>query len=428
LLRDLLALLFLAVASVHLTRKRESDRPRSQLRGLLSLTERHVLLSLFLLLLLWILALLAIEPGHLIGLYAARDLLLYVVVAIFAFAMFEAGYLDLRAVGDWTLGLGTVASLLGVLDSLTKGRILSLLHYNLNYSNVAGVTAPVGQGGSFFGVSRASGGVTNAVSFGYLAALVSAYALSRLLEGRGRRGRPLLALELAGFVLGGIGCVLSLTRGAALALGLCTAVIVFGAPKSRWRLLVLAGFAVIAAVVVASSSGTVFARRVTSRDAASKLSSEGRREEFKYAVHVLERHPLGVGLGSFGKAAVRYSESRAGDVTYEIEHVPLLGLAFQAGIPGAVGLLALLAVLARNGLVNVRRGGAFPLSTVIIYSVALLLGTGGEEPVSAMPLYALLALSLARPPPPRPPDTGRKRRGLRSLLPSGRSRRAGATT
>jgi len=407
LLRDLLALLVLGVAAAQLSRP-DDHATAAPARRRLSVFERHVLLSLFLFLGAWMLAVLVFDPEPFLGVYAIRGITLYVAAGIAAFALVERGRVSGQALGDRTLVLGLVACAIGILDSATHGAILDVLGYDPNYANVGGL-APVGEQTEFFGHDRASGGVTNAVTFAYLAAIVAAYALYRLLHDRGRRGRRVLALEASAVVAGGAACLLSLTRGALIALVLGVVVIVIAAPPSRWRVAALAaGGALVAAFLIvagATGLGSVLEQRLTSGDLASQLSSEERQSELEYGLDVLERHPLGVGLGSFGKAASRYAELRASEVSYEIQHIPLLGLAFQLGVVGVAGLLAILLVLSRNAAANFRGGGSFALCAIIIYALSLLLGTGGEEPVSAVPLYVLLALSFASPLTPRPQET-----------------------
>ena len=160
-------------------------------------------------------------------------------------------------------------------------------------------------------------------------------------------------------------------------------------------------------VIVAASVGLLVALagsgfvhvltgRLTSSDQLSQASTQERLDELKYGTSQLRHHPLGLGIASAGKAASRYADSTA---TVTIQHNYFLALAFELGLPGLALLWFILGVFFRAGIRNRRSGGALVIAITLVFVLSAAVGVGGADPVSAAPLWAILALAFSTTPP-----------------------------
>jgi O-Antigen ligase len=392
-LRDLLAAAFITVAARCLWQARPAERGRTTI---LTPVEEKIVAVVFLVLLPLIGAFFLADDRHGAALVAAKDLVLYVAAGTAAYLLFRRGLLSRRAVGLAILVIGLIVSVLGILDTVTSARSLGWLGYDPNFAGVPNLMI-VGEAPDYFGQDRASGGLTNAVSLGYLTAVLACFAAYRLLHERTGKGQAERILELAVVIAGSVACVLTLTRGAILALGIAMVILAVNASRVRDAAALLALVVLIALGVVWGSelhignTAQIVQRRVGNTDAVTQASTAARRDELRYAFDTLPSDPLGTGISSAGKAASRFGEDANKRI---VQHSAFLALAFQIGLPGLALVLVAFATLAWGSLRTARRGGNCALAVLFLYFVNGALGTGLADPVFAVPFLVVLALAL----------------------------------
>jgi hypothetical protein len=388
--RDILGVLFVCFALFFLAvRDERGSAARPRVRGILSTGERKAFFLLALIFLIWVAAAIANGDNPFMALYASKNLILYVAVAAAAFAMLERGHLNGRAIGLAILVYGLMAALLGILDSLTNGRILDLLGYNPNYAGISNLLI-IGEDAPFLGYDRASGGTTNAVGFGYLMALLAVYAGYRWVTNTSRHSFTAW-LELTVLSAATVACILSLTRGAFLALAAGMLILLIVSPTRPRAVLLVLGIAVLVVGLGYAGYQEVLTTRITAADAASQRSSEIRIEQFWDGVRTLEANLFGTGLGTEGFAASRFGidERIVWDQFF-------LVVALQVGIPGALAVVAMLGVLLRAALRSIRREGTLLACLLVVFLFSAMLSSQADNPVYAVPVWLLIALAAAR--------------------------------
>jgi uncharacterized protein (TIGR03382 family) len=337
------------------------------------------------------------------ALLAVRNLTLYFAAAGALWILMGRGYVAVRLATNATWGLLAVAAVLGILDTLTHGALVTALGYSRDFAGSTQVTLIAGVQAAVLGLVRASGGISNALVYGYLMAAASVTAAwFWAVAQRGDRSRMLAA---AVAILAACACVSSLTRGAtiALALGLLLLVVV-----ERRRAMTAAALAIGLAMVIASiaipltadtssqpggqQGGNVpIVVRLTEGDDVSQASSQARLDQLRVGIDSMVDRPLGLGLAAVGSAALR-----VGPAQPIVTDLYWLMVLIQVGI--VVGLALVVAVAA--GLVALvlayRRAAAPLLALAVVWIVAGSLSGAPDAPVFVGLTSVLAVLQVMR--------------------------------
>ncbi len=315
---------------------------------------------------------LLVSPGLVFG--SDRILIIRIMVFWSAFAL--AG-LTARAL--------TSRERLGVLLALGVGAGLLGLEGVQTY--VSGGGAVVSAGGTY---GRASAGIPDPNYYGgYLQlAAVPVLALAVVLKGRAR------ALALACVAACSAGIVLSLSRGATLALFLAGALVLMAWSRSR-RLTVVAGVAALAGL--AANLGPLLSSPLA-QSVGARLASSGdvgsnndRITLWRFALKLIVDHPLGVGSGRFETYSARAGLTVRTE-PFQQAHNVYLNMAAEMGVLALFVFLCWLVVIGYDTRDGLRRttgvdyavavgvgaamvGFAFQALTVTLYQVQIIQGT-----------------------------------------------------
>lgn len=269
-----------------------------------------------------LLILVIVSDHRVAALLAARNLTLYFLAAGALWVLIVKGHVSIRVVtyAVWTLVL--VAATLGILDTLTHGGLVTALGYSREYAGSTQVMLIAGAEAEVFGIVRASGGISNALVFGYL--MAAAALTAAWFSAVARRGDRSLAWVGIVAVLAAGACVSSLTRGATIALvvGLLLLAIIERRRSMTGTALAIGLATVIASIAIPLAAGTmqpgsqsgsglppIFVR-LGEGDEISQASSEARLDQLRAGLDALVDRPLGLGLASVGSAALRVRQTQ----------------------------------------------------------------------------------------------------------------------
>ncbi len=196
-----------------------------------------------------------------------------------------------RSVFLWSLSIHLPRLLVffatvGVLDVFLAGGLVTALGYDPNYGGEDFVLIT-----RYYDRVRAHAGIGDALAFGYLMAISSAYFLYEL------RYRYNYFFNLYGLSICSLACCLSLTRGAIFSLGLVY-MIRFLSLRGVFLLAVIGGGVFFA--VSQTEYMDVYVGRFTDSDDGSARSSELRLIMALSSMAFLAEHPLGIGIGTQG--------------------------------------------------------------------------------------------------------------------------------
>jgi hypothetical protein len=351
----------------------------------------------------WVVLLIIPSPAKVPAILAARNLLLYPMVGFATYVLVTRRCLNVKVLFGTLTAFGFIAAGLGILDTATHGGIVTSLGYRRDYAGVEGNAKRLiaGASAAFQGYVRASGGISNALVFGYLMAAMAVFAtwmLERAVIRSGWRSGAAMAYAVLGIVAG-LACIDSLTRGAlvALVLGMFLLVVLrrsrpvlLGALSTVILSIFLAwaGSAPLSAAVPGQAAGPglldVVGTRVTSSDPTSQESSSLRLDEIHQGLDSLAARPMGNGLGTEGSASVRAAQLGVAPDVF------VLIVALQTGIVGlALYGLAFVAML----FWAVRRptpGQALVVAMVGIFGITSVLSASPDAPVLATTIWILL--------------------------------------
>jgi hypothetical protein len=404
-LRDAICGLLVAAAIVALVIRRSDGLPDA--------APARVVVVPLILLCAWTLVLTVTSDSRIGAVLSARNLLLYPLVAVAVYLLGTRGLVAWRVVAGGVLVLGSIAAVLGLADTLTAGAVVDGLGFRRDFAGlpsgegaiIAGVSGAVG------GVVRASGGISDALVFGYLMAFVALFALwlATQVRGAGRSSRLTAACGFAA-TLAIAAMIASLTRGAWLALAVGLVVLIAMRPS---RILLATSVLVIAlaiagtsamSLVMANADGSVGGQpgatfggaivdRVVSSDPASQISSQARTDQFRIGLSTLVAHPLGTGLASEGAGA-----DRAGSVAQKLTpDIYLMIVALQTGLPGIVLWLSAIALILIWAVRHRRnRGAPLIVAAIAFLAVASILShTPDAPPLSIVFWLIILAIAAA---------------------------------
>jgi hypothetical protein len=365
----------------------------------------------------WVVVLIPLGPAKVPAILAARNLLLYVLVGYAAGVLVRAGRLSPASIIAAVTVVGFVMAGLGILDTVTHGAIVTDLGYRRDYSGVEGSSGILvaGATAAFQGFVRASGGISNALVFGYLMAALSVFATWRLhaivatSSGWGKGAAVFVALGVAT----GVACVYSLTRGAMLALVVGLVLLLL---MSRHRTILIGAVTTLAlafaltwvgsALLSTSPSGQatdpsnpnpnlidIVGTRVTSADPLSQESSSLRLDQLRHGIESLVSRPLGTGLGTEGSASTR---SNAPGVQ-QAPDVYALVVALQTGLVGAALFGLVFGALIIGSIRRRLRGRDLIVALTGVFAVSSVLSASPDAPVFASIVWILLLAVSAVP-------------------------------
>ena len=196
------------------------------------------------------------------------------------------------------------------------------------------------------------------------------------------------------------GALSTLSRGSVLALGSGALVWYLLAPRSdegeplhRTRFAgVLIGLVVVVGVALGFG-----AEGLVGRFAETSPGDEGRLSLWWDALNVVRAHPMGIGLGAFGRVYPVY-RSLPQTAWFQFPENQPVGILIETGIPGALLMLAGLALVVRHFAKNARRDRveaslAAGLVAVLAHN---LTDFGLETPGILLPFAALLGAMFGR--------------------------------
>jgi hypothetical protein len=421
-LRDAVAAAFVCLAGVVLLRERTARGRPPLATGRSQAVARSALVP-FAALVAWVLVLLLPSPALLPAILAARNLVLYTLVGFAAYALVARGSMRVGVLLGTLTSIGFVAAVLGILDTITGGGIVTSLGYRRDYSGVEGGARLLiaGVPAAFQGYVRASGGISNALVFGYLMSAIAVFAtwmLERSVVRSGWRSGAALVYVALG-ILAGVACIDSLTRGAMVAL-LVGLLLLVALRRSRPILVGAVSTMAVALLLSWTGPGSGSAEtpnrsampgflqavrmRITSSDLTSQESNSLRMDQLQRGLQRLAQRPMGTGLGTEGSASTRAGRAQS-DVARDIF---VLIVALQTGIVGAglYGLVfAAMLLWAARAPAHAR---ALVLAVIGIFAISSVLSASPDAPVFATTIWILLLAVSAIPAETTGP---RRRRG-----------------
>jgi hypothetical protein len=360
----------------------------------------------------WVLMLVLPSPAKVPAVLAARNLLLYTMVGFAAYVLVARRSLSVGVLLGTLTAFGFIAAGLGILDTATHGGIVASLGYRPDYSGVEGSAGRLiaGASAAFQGYVRASGGISNALVFGYLMAAIAVFAtwmLDRAVIRSGWGSRAALVYAALG-IIAGVACIESLTRGAMIALvfGLFLLVVL---RRSRPVLLGSLATVILSLFLTWAGSGFIATQspgsamvpglldivgtRVTSSDPSSQESSSLRVDQIRQGLESLGARPMGNGLGTEGSASTRAGKVQA-DLTPDVF---VLIVALQTGIIGAVLYGLIFAAMILWAARGPTQGRALVLAMIAIFAITAVLSASPDAPVFATTIWILILAVSAVP-------------------------------
>lgn len=177
----------------------------------------------------------------------------------------------------------------------------------------------------------------------------------------GKHGMVHRVVGLVGMVTGLLGIVGTQSRGATLAIA--SAIAIYWLMFSRRRLVGMLVVAALAVGVVTMAPAS-YLQRLTNTDVESDTSAQGRLRAWRAAVSMAIDYPLGVGAGSFNSAYGRFymplSDGSYGAQRWISAHSIYFKVLGEAGLPGLVLLLGIIATNFRENARSYRAASAHP--------------------------------------------------------------------
>lgn len=185
-----------------------------------------------------------------------------------------------------------IISIFGILDFLSGGSFPELLGFNPAYNDLVSMMVR-----KHLGITRANAGVSDALNYGYLMAFTALYGVYLLDIEVGRVRRILWLLV----TMSSVACVLSMTRGAIIALFIIIFLKMFIKTPLKTVLISVLFFISIISYALTTEYGQVVIDRFTERDPGSESSSNERINAALKSFSAISENPLlGLGLGTQG--------------------------------------------------------------------------------------------------------------------------------
>lgn len=285
--------------------------------------------------------------------------------------------LALRSLAVYAFSL---AALCGVIDFAMGGEFIKMLGFNPEYNDQVAQMVR-----SHLGITRANAGVADALNYGYLMAFAFVFFYYLMSQKCSATQRAAIVI---GFVFSGLACLLSMTRGAILALGLAGLAYVLYRSPLRAILLTLFLVVVGSLYLTEIEYGQIMLDRFSESDAGSSKSSSERVDAVVGALVELNANPLiGQGLGTQG-AATGYQVTDRRIATDN----SFFWIMLETGIVGFVCMLAAYLYML-HFLFSRRRHGeyrAFVVTAALVLVVAAVLSSAPVSPTLAIPFWLIL--------------------------------------
>lgn len=231
-----------------------------------------------------------------------RNMILFLPFGLFVFFLINRNLIDTSFVRKNIFLVGFVAASLGVLDVLTDGLILNILGYDPNYTG-SEYFKPVS---SYLGFVRATGGISDALNFGYLMATLSFIVLFQMIYKNKSFWINVFYFIL--FILSFSAMVLSMTRGAFLVFFFGVFLILFFDLNFKNRIILLILSLLICVLFIQTEYGQAMIVRFFGNEQHSVSSSNYRIYMAMDSFKALFDNPLGIGLGTQGAGMKFLSE------------------------------------------------------------------------------------------------------------------------
>lgn len=281
---------------------------------------------------------------------------------------------------SWTVIVFIVISIFGILDFSTGGEFPKLLGFNPAYNDLVSMMVR-----KHLGITRANAGVSDALNYGYLMAFSALYA-SYLMDNVQERMHKVAWLLM---VASSVACILSMTRGAIIALLMVMFLKMF--IKAPVKTLLISSFFLMALMSYASTTeyGRIVLDRFTEKDAGSESSSNERvNMVFKSLSAISENPILGVGLGSQGAPNV------AEDIDLRIAtDNSFFWILLDTGV---FGFCLIMSSYALTFIYLIKKAATrhykkFVLLSLILLVIAALLSSAPVSPTFALCFWVILA-------------------------------------
>jgi O-antigen ligase len=364
LLRDLLIAVFAACTALAIIRS-----PKVTLSQF-----GYIYLWLFLLSWMTVLAVMLSDINA--GILGARNIVLFPLVGFLLFINMDKGTVSYATIINCIYILAGIAAVLGILDVATKGDILLKLGYKPDYAGGDLFNLVV----QYLGIRRASGGLADALNYGYTMALFAIFILYRLLKYPLSKSSKIISYLLIGVL--SIATILSLTRGAIIVLAIGFLIFAFTYGSIKLKMALVFSLFIGSTYIASSEYGELLYIRFTDQEKTSAESTQGRITMAEKSIDSILANPLGVGLGTQG-AGTKFlnDDARINTDNY------FLWIAVESGV---IGVLLLLLTLAANFLICFKCMKKDRPSYIYFFILSIsfiLAATLSSAPIS--PLYAI---------------------------------------
>ena len=247
--------------------------------------------------------LLVITSGNIsASILGGRNMLLFLPFGLFVSFLINRGLIDASLVRKNIILVGFIAAFLGVLEVLTDGIILNILGYDPNYTG-SEYFKPVS---SYLGFVRATGGISDALIFGYLMAFSSFIVLFQMIY----KNKPfwINVFYFVLFVLSFSAMIFAMTRGAFVVFFFGLFLILFFGLNFKNRIILLILSLLICVLFIQTEYGQAMIVRFFGNEQHSVSSSNYRIYMALDSIKTLIDNPLGIGLGTQGAGMKFLSE------------------------------------------------------------------------------------------------------------------------
>jgi O-antigen ligase len=310
------------------------------------------------------------------GILGARNIVLFPLVGFLLFINMDKGTVRYATIINCIYILAGVAAVLGILDVATKGDILLKLGYKPDYAGGDLYNLVV----EYLGIRRASGGLSDALNYGYTMALFAIFILYRLLKYPLPKSSKIISCLLIGAL--SMATILSLTRGAIIVLALGFLIFAFTYGSIKLKIVLVSLIFIGSAIIASSEYGELLYVRFADQEKISAESTQGRITMAEKSIDSISINPLGVGLGTQG-AGTKFlnDDTRINTDNY------FLWIAVESGV---IGLLLLLLTLVANLFICfkcMKKDKPSCIYFFILVITFILAATLSSAPIS--PLYAI---------------------------------------
>lgn len=283
------------------------------------------------------------------------------------------------------ISLGIVIGLMGIADFFSNGKSNLLLGFNPAYIPTGELLGDLVR--FHLGLTRANAGIGDALTYGYVAALFCIYAAYHYISIGHQRVFKIRTLFCIALCLTGV--ILSMTRGAIIAVAISLLILIVG--HYRWRcikyLIIVA--CISAAILYYSGLIDILVGRFTESDHGSLISSSVRIDNALKSIDILSDSPVvGAGLGTQG-AGQQFSTE---DLRVATDN-SFLWIALETGLPGfglyLFSMMSTVLIIRKNSKCN-QQFRLFIIAFVCLYLVAGFLSSALLSPTFIITFFVII--------------------------------------